>query len=400
LFKQHLHSLMICFVQEPTRNSYLRANIYMKRILLLPLLFCCAQFTMAQPRFIKKIFFEKDSSKRSSLLPLPLVAYSQETGLELGFAALYSFYSDTTNHNTKVSNLYFPVSYTFKNQSRISLKTDYWLPNNTYHLTGDIGYSNYPFNFYGIGNNTSSKDQDLLVQKRFHIIAGAEKAVFTHVFLGLNLDYEQDSFKDDQPGGIFSSTAISGKQGGGSLFYGPSLIYDSRNTNTYTLKGWYVNLNGGLVSKLGRSDYNGGYFNFDFRQFNPLTKKLVLAFNGSYEFTTGSNTPFYLLQTLGNDQLMRGYYGGRFRDRNIIALQSELRYRLSDRVAMVGFGGTGTVYNTSFNFNQLKPNYGGGLRYFFDVEKGISIRADYGVGGKPAGEKRQSGFYLSLGEAF
>ncbi len=372
----------------------------MKRILFLLPVFLYAQFAEAQPRFIKKMFFEKDSSKRSSLLPLPLIAYAQETGLEIGFAALYSFYSDTSSRNTKVSNLYFPVSYTFKNQSRISLKTDYWLPGNTYHLTADIGYSNFPFNFYGIGNGTRSLNKDLLTQKRFHAIVGAEKAVFTHVFLGLNLDYEDYSFKDQQPGGSFSNENISGKQGGGSLFYGPGLIFDDRNTNTYTLNGLYVNLNGGLVSNINRTDYNGSYLNFDFRQFNSITKKLVLAFNGSYQFITGSNTPFYLLQTLGNDQLMRGYYGGRFRDKYIIALQSELRYRLSDRVAVVGFGGSGTVYNSGFSFNDLKPNYGGGLRYFFDVEKGISIRADYGVGEKPAGEKRQSGFYLSLGEAF
>lgn len=380
-------------VQLPDQLS--SHHYFMKRILFLLPVFLCAQFATAQFRSVRKFFLEKDSSKRSSLLPLPLVAYSQETGLELGFAALYSFYSDTSNHNTKVSNVYFPISYTFKNQSRISLKTDYWLPKNTYHLTADVGYSNFPFNFYGIGNDTRSINKVLLTQKRFHVIAGAEKAVFKHFFVGLNADYENYSFKDE-----LLNFNIPGKQGGGSLFYGPGLIFDGRNTNTYTLNGLYVNLNGGLVSNISRTNYNGGYVNFDFRQFNSISKKLVLAFNGSYQFTTGSNTPFYLLQTLGNDQLMRGYYGGRFRDKYIIALQSELRYRMSDRLAVVGFGGTGTVYNSVFTFNQLKPNYGGGLRYFFDVEKGISIRADYGVGEKPAGEKRQSGFYLSLGEAF
>lgn len=100
----------------------------MKRILFLLPVFLCNQLVTAQSRFIRKMFLEKDSSKRSTLLPLPLIAYAQETGLEIGFAALYSFYADTSNHNTKVSNLYFPVSYTFKNQSRISLKADYWLP--------------------------------------------------------------------------------------------------------------------------------------------------------------------------------------------------------------------------------------------------------------------------------
>jgi len=38
--------------------------------------------------------------------------------------------------------------------------------------------------------------------------------------------------------------------------------------------------------------------------------------------------------------------------------------------------------------------------YFFDTAKGLSVRLDYGVGEKKANEKRQSGFYISLAEAF
>ena len=48
----------------------------------------------------------------------------------------------------------------------------------------------------------------------------------------------------------------------------------------------------------------------------------------------------------------------------------------------------------------MYSNYGGGLRYFFDVEKGLSVRLDYGVGQKPVGEQRESGFYIGLGQAF
>jgi outer membrane translocation and assembly module TamA len=106
------------------------------------------------------------------------------------------------------------------------------------------------------------------------------------------------------------------------------------------------------------------------------------------------------MPALGSDEMMRGYYNGRYRDRNLIAGQTELRYRLSDRIGVAGFAGTGTVFNHSFSFNDLKPNYGGGLRYFFDVEKGLSVRMDYGFGEKRPGEKRQSGLYLALGESF
>ena len=98
--------------------------------------------------------------------------------------------------------------------------------------------------------------------------------------------------------------------------------------------------------------------------------------------------------------MMRGYYNGRYRDRNFIGSQTELRYRVSDRFGLDAFLGTGEVAHKAFSAAQLKPDYGGGVRYFFDTEKGLSIRADYGIGQKPAGEKRESGFYIALGEAF
>ncbi|RZJ77247.1 MAG: polymerase, partial [Flavobacterium sp.] len=51
-------------------------------------------------------------------------------------------------------------------------------------------------------------------------------------------------------------------------------------------------------------------------------------------------------------------------------------------------------------FKDLKPNYGIGGRYFFDTAKGLSVRLDYGIGEKKPNEKRQSGMYISLAEAF
>ena len=74
--------------------------------------------------------------------------------------------------------------------------------------------------------------------------------------------------------------------------------------------------------------------------------------------------------------------------------------RFIKKVAIVGFIGTGEVFHDSFTLPELKPNLGGGIRYFFDIEKGLSLRVDYGVGEKPAGEKRQSGLYIGLGQAF
>jgi hypothetical protein len=150
----------------------------------------------------------------------------------------------------------------------------------------------------------------------------------------------------------------------------------------------------------GNSGYSGGFLNVELTHFFALSKKFVLGLDVQSQNMMGSQSPFYLLPTLGSDEMMRGYYNGRFRDRNMLAGQTELRYRMTERLGIVGFIGAGEVFSKNFDINQLKPNYGGGLRYFFDKQKGLSIRIDYGVGEKRPGESRQSGVYVGLGEAF
>ncbi len=52
---------------------------------------------------------------------------------------------------------------------------------------------------------------------------------------------------------------------------------------------------------------------------------------------------------------------------------------------VVAFAGAGQVFkNGEFDINEFKPNFGGGIRYFYDPAKGLSIRLDYGVGEKAA----------------
>ncbi len=146
--------------------------------------------------------------------------------------------------------------------------------------------------------------------------------------------------------------------------------------------------------------YKGGFLNIEYSQFFLLAKPLVLGVDIQEQSLTGAQSAFYLMPEMGSDEMMRGYYQGRYRDRNLIAGQTELRYRLSPRFGLAAFVGTGEVFHTDFSFPQLKPNYGGGVRYFFDIQKGLSFRLDYGVGEKPAGEPRETGFYIALGQSF
>lgn len=354
------------------------------------------------PKFVRKMLFEKDSSKHSSFFLLPVFSSAPETGLEVGGSALYSFYTDTVHNDTRVSNIFGYGTITTKGQSRISLSTTYWAPHNAWRYLASVSYINFPFDFYGIGPNTYKANKDHLGQKRFKLNIEADKKFGKYVYVGLvagGFDYK---FTNDNPGGIFDTNPqVQSRTGGGSLLAGPAFIFDTRNNNTYTTSGIIVTSYYNLMQGVGANNgYRGGLLNIEVSQFNSLSKRLMLGFDVQSQNLTGNQSPFYLLPSLGSDELMRGYYNGRYRDRNLIAGQTELRYRLSDRIGLAGFAGAGTVSGKPFTFTNLKPNYGGGLRYFFDVEKGLTARLDYGAGQKVAGEARQSGVYFSMGEAF
>jgi len=378
----------------------------MKKFLTLCLLIC-TQFAFSQtnllPKFIRKMYFNTDTSRKGSFVLLPALSSAPETGVEFGGAALLSFYSDTLDRSTHVSNLFGYATVTTKGQTKLSLNVSYWMPQNKFHYSATIAYYNYPFDFYGIGNNTRLADVEHVNEKRSKITFAGEGYLGNHMYLGyvggfLNYFYK---YSQNQDFIISASPNVEDRHGGVNLYLGPSFTFDSRNNNTYTTKGVIINAYYNMMHGiLLNNSYEGGFFNIEYSQFFLLDKKLVWGLDIQEQSLTGGRSPFYLLPQMGSDEMMRGYYGGRYRDRNFIAGQTELRYRINNRFGIVGFIGTGEVFHNNFSTRQLKPNYGGGLRYFFDIEKGLAIRLDYGAGQKPAGEPREGGFYIALGQSF
>lgn len=376
----------------------------LKKLFALSVLVMISTNSFSQMKLIKKLLSnEADTTRGSSFLPLPAIGYAQETGLELGGASLYSFYTDRKDTLMRTSRIMGIMTFTTKKQSNFVLKSDVWTPGNKYHLTSEIRYRNFPFNFYGIGNSTLEMNEDPITQKLFRLNMGLEKKLGKNIYTGMSLGYESYIFEDKVAGGIYSTDpGIRDKDGGRVLFLGITQIIDSRNTNTYTTKGSFLKLNYSYAPALFGSDhFNGSLLKLDLRNFHSLSKKTTLGLNAHFQSISDNNTPFYLLPQLGSDEMMRAYYTGRFRDQNLLALQSEIRLRLNPRFGVVAFAAAGNVYSgADMKINQFKPSIGGGFRYFYDIERGLSVRMDYAVGEQNPGEKRQSGFYLSLGEAF
>lgn len=376
----------------------------LRKIFALSLLILISSNGFGQMKLIRKMLSnEADTTRGSSFLPLPAIGYAQETGIEFGGAGLYSFYTDRKDTLMRTSRITGMITFTTKKQSNFALKSDIWTPGNKFHVTSEIRYRNFPFNFYGIGNSTLELNEDPITQKLFKLNAGLEKKLGKSIYTGMSMAYESYRFEDKVTGGIYSNNpGIRDKDGGQVFFIGITQIFDNRNTNTYTTKGSFLKFNYSYAPDFfGGDHFSGSLLKLDLRNFHSLSKKTTLGLNAHYQTISGGNTPFYLLPQLGSDEMMRAYYAGRFRDQNLLALQAEIRLRLNPRFGLVGFAGAGNVYTkNNTKLIQLKPSLGGGLRYFFDIERGLSVRMDYAIGEQNPGEKRQQGLYLSLGEAF
>lgn len=355
----------------------------------------------AQKKIIDKLF--SSDTKHNTLIPMPVIGYTQEAGFEFGAAALYSFYIDKEDSLIRPSQI-FGIAYTSsKGQSQVSFKSDIWSRANQWHHIYEARFFNLPFNFYGIGDNTLDANLDRITQKRYRLSAEIEKKLSKAYYPGAGIEFESLSFTDNEPGGIYTNNNYIDKDGGRFLFLKLTQLLDTRNSNTYSEKGFYTRLRYGFAPDIfGGNNFNGSLFTADARHFFSPVKKVVIASHAFFEtLQSKDDIPFYMLRQMGNDQIMRGYYLGRFREKNYLALQAEFRYRFVERFGLVAFAGTGSVYGKdNFNTNQFKPNYGIGGRFFFDLDKSLALRVDYGFGEKPAGEKRVSGLYISLGEAF
>jgi outer membrane protein assembly factor BamA len=147
------------------------------------------------------------------------------------------------------------------------------------------------------------------------------------------------------------------------------------------------------------NDFRFNRILFDGRIYRPLGRRnRVLALQATGTFMRG-DVPFNNLALLGGESTMRGYYLGRYRDKNLLAAQAELRwlpFGFSKRWGGTLFGSLGTVAPTvsQLQLNQVRWAAGGGVRFLFFQKKDVYLRADVGV------TREGAGLYFSLGEAF
>ncbi len=189
---------------------------------------------------------------------------------------------------------------------------------------------------------------------------------------------------------------ITDERAGESVFssgFATSLRYDTRDFIPNPRHGVLAQLGYAHFSPDTGSDSRFERYEAQLRSYFALGNMRELAWETNGAFTQG-NVPWNQLPSLGNSHRMRGYYEGRYRDRNTLSTQLEYRQKLNWRHGYVLWAGAGTMASRwhGLTRNPWLPTVGTGYRFTF--KPGFNVRLDYGLG------KNSSGFYFQAGEAF
>jgi outer membrane protein assembly factor BamA len=360
------------------------------------------QFAFAQnifKNYINKLVNDTSDVSKPSFLIYPTIAYAPETNLEIGFNSLIVYYAkrDTTNRLSEINGFTF---FTLNNQYGLWFDHAFYSHQDKWFFMGKIRLQSFPLLYHGIGLDTPKEYLAMVDANQIAIKERVLRKLRKNLFFGLEFDYQrlsQVNFKasEETP----SIDLPLGSRGGANLGLGLGLVYDNRHN--------VLNVRKGFFAEAAYLRYMPQVSSFDFhtilsdvRFFHPIGKRNVFAWHLIGQFN-GGEVPFNQLALLGGESIMRGYYTGRYRDKNQIATQVELRFLplplgFTKRIGAAVFGGTGTIFNQAnqINVKNLVWSGGAGLRFLIFPKKDIYTRLDYSF------TSEGGGIYLFIGEAF
>jgi outer membrane protein assembly factor BamA len=352
---------------------------------------------IAQLLFSDSLMAQKDSMKSQQILLFPVLTRSIETSWSFGVAGSSTFRFSKNDTASRTSNLQAIMLYSLKKQFVAAINGAQYFKNEQYILNEQISYSSFPDKFWGLGKHSPDSAEEDYNFKQYYIYLHLMRHLGNHIYVGLLYEFQNLMEVDYKNGGVFDQQQIVGRNPYKISGLGLSLTYDNRNNAFSPNKGSFAQIYFNHFAKAIGSDFAYTNLVIDLRKYFPIGKKNVLAIQG-YSFSNmGNEIPLRSLATLGGMNSMRGYYDGRYRDKQQLVFQSEIRHSFNKRFGVVGFGNFGDVgHNISdFTLKDLKYTYGAGLRYAISKSEKLNIRLDYGIG-----PGKNHGFYFELGEAF
>lgn len=329
--------------------------------------------------------------KKVTFKPLANIDYSSRIGLRLsaGVKAEYFTGNRVVVHPSSTS---LEVGYTTNHSHFGEIRGEHYSKFNRWMLKYNLAYSSYNSYFWGIGyeNNNYSENKSEYTRVNARIIGEHKYRATKEFALGPIVGFNYTSGEKFTRPDLVEGLPLYSR----GLHIGVHFQYDSRDDTYFPTKG----VNAYLAQRFYPNllfDIKPYYkTDFIFDAFINLWRGAILAIDitGDFNFC---DTPWTLYPLLGGHTRMRGYYRGKYTDKNMVTAQAELRQTIFKGSRIVIWGGAGNVFPSFSNFrlDHTLPTYGIGYR--LQLHKTLTFRIDYGFG-----IKGQRAFSIGLGEAF
>ncbi len=335
-----------------------------------------------------------DPTKKVDFGVIPGPHYSSTTGLGLGILGTATYSADRTDSLLPRSNAMVYTDMTTGGFFLVGLKGTHFFPHGNYRLDYKANVSTFSASYWGIGYEAADLDANESDYRRNRILAMGRFLFHLGrgVYLGPIVHYRVFQAKGVKPERqpLWQGEDLTVRNSAAGL----SLTYDSRDFMLGATRGMFFQLDQTFSPRfMGNGDYGFSATELTLSAYKPLWRGGVLAGEWHSLFTYG-HTPWPLLAEVGSNDRMRGYYEGRYRDKNLMEGQVELRQKIKGRHGAVVWVALANVFPTfdDIAMRRALPNVGLGYRWEF--KKGINIRIDYGYG------RQGGGFIFNLGEAF
>jgi outer membrane protein assembly factor BamA len=340
---------------------------------------------------------ENAPEKRTNVVVVPVLFYMPETRIGAGCGGLITHRPKLSAENSRPSSLYFQAYYTQNKQYGIELKPELYLKNEAYFVKAYFKKSKFPSKFWGIGNQTPDQAEENYTPRMLNFDLSIQKRILPkeRLYLGIQYKFENYNIIEFEPEGELAKGVITGSEGGRLSSVGFILNWDKRDSIFFPHTGNYFQISMDFYSPTFGSDFQFTSLKFDLRKYFPFLKSHVIAVQVVLQSVSGSPS-FRHMSEIGGERIMRGYYSGRYRDKSMVVIQTELRLKVWKRLGMVIFAGATDLGNqlTKLSPGNFKYSVGLGLRFTVVPKEGTNIRLDYGFG------EGTSGFYIQADEAF
>jgi len=366
----------------------------------------------------------------------PAISHSPETNLTLGAVGFLYFDLANDDQATPLSNVEYVGVYTLNQQIILETRWELFMNQSRWRSRGEAFFNRYPDRNYGMGNDAGvlivEVDDEGIRDTLNYLNFNSDRIKFSpallrqirpNLYFGMQYNLESlyhlriipDQYYFINADSVrIQSLPVDGVRSG----LGFQLLYDTRDHVLNPLKGSLVELSNNYYHRFLGSDYRFTTVTLHARQYINTIRNQTLALRsmGAMKFTK-DEIPMRALSRVGGNKFIRGYFQGTFQDYHLTAFEVEYRlplwlqptdakfWKIWKRLGLVGFISAAQVFHepSDFQIRQFNVAVGGGMRILFNPTSRINLRIDYAIGlrrGPEAYDKRQSGFYFFLGEAF